>query len=84
MEKQLVGKITHYFNKIGVAVVEVSGEIKVGDKISIEGKSEPFEQVVESMQIEKQPIQEAKPGQAIGLKVEKPVKEGDLVYKIVE
>lgn len=81
--KKEVGKITHYYNKIGVAVVEVTGNIKVGDRISIEGKSN-FEQIVTSMQIEKKNITEAKPGQAIGLKVDQPVREGDKVYVIEE
>lgn len=84
MEKELVGKITHYFSKIGVAVVELSAPLKVGDKISIEGSNKKVEQVVESMQIEHQNIQEASAGQAIGLKVVDKVSPGNKVYKIVE
>ncbi len=80
--KEEVGKITHYFSKIGVAVVEVKKEIREGDKIEISGKSEPFQQIVKSMQVEHEQIKVAKPGMAIGLKVDKPVKEGDKVYKI--
>lgn len=79
MEK-VVGKITHYFPKIGVAVVEVSEEMKDGDKILIKGKRTNFEQVVESMQIEHQKISVAKKGQSIGLKVANAVEPGDLVY----
>ena len=79
-----VGKITHYFSRIGVAVVEVEDEIKEGDLIEISGKSEPFRQKVGSMQVEHQQIKVAKPGMAIGLKVEKPVKVGDRVYKVEE
>ena len=81
MGKREVGKITHYYNKIGVAVVELTGTLKIGDRISIEGKSN-FEQVVSSMQIEKKDVSEATAGQAIGLKVDQPVKEGDKVYVI--
>lgn len=82
MEKKPIGKITHYFPKIGVAVVELSGELKKGDRIAIEGKSEPFEQVVASMQIEKVDVSAARAGQAIGMKVDKPVKKGDVVYLV--
>lgn len=82
LEKKPVGKITHYFPKIGVAVVELSGELKNGDRIAIEGKSEPFEQVVASMQIERIDVPSARAGQAIGMKVDKPVKEGDIVYLV--
>ena len=81
MGKREVGKITHYYNKIGMAVVELTGTLKIGDRISIEGKSN-FEQVVSSMQIEKKDVSEATAGQAIGLKVDQPVKEGDKVYVI--
>ncbi|MEM4221915.1 MAG: translation elongation factor-like protein [archaeon] len=81
MEKKLIGKVTHFFPKISVAVVELSGDLKQGDKILFEG-STSFEQVVDSMQIEHKNVSEAKAGQSIGLKVNQKVKEKDLVYKI--
>jgi len=84
MEKKLVGKVTHFFDKISVAVVELSGSLKVGDRIGIEGHEQQFEQPVESMQIEHDSIEAAKKGQAIGIKVAQPVKAGDQVFKIVE
>ncbi|MEM1822569.1 MAG: hypothetical protein QXX33_00305 [Candidatus Hadarchaeales archaeon] len=83
-QKRLVGKVTHYFTKIGVGVIELSDELKVGDKISIEGATTNFQQTVESMQIEHKPVDKAGPGQSIGLKVKDRVREGDLVYKILE
>jgi len=83
MEEE-VGRVTHFYPKISVAVVDVSGKIKVGDRIRIKGKKTDFEQVVESMQIEHKNITEAKPGDSIGLKVIEKVREGDVVYKIVE
>ncbi len=60
MEKKLVGKISHYYNKIGVAVVELVDDLKEGDKISIEHGDTAFEQTVESMQIEHEKVKEAK------------------------
>ena len=81
-EGKLVGKITHYFSKIGVAVVELSDTLKVGDKIRIVGKDVDFTQEVESMEIEHQKIQEAKAGEKVGLKVNQKVKEGCQVYKL--
>ena len=83
-EKTLVGKISHFFPKINVAVVELTASLKVGDKIEISGKSEPFEQAVGSMQVEHKNIKEAKAGDSVGMKVEKPVKAGDEVFKLVE
>ena len=81
-EKKLVGKVTHYFTKIGVAVVELTDELSVGDEISIEGASTNFKQKVESMQIEHKNIEKAKAGDSIGLKVKDRVREGDSVYKV--
>ena len=77
-----VGKVTHFFGKISVAVVELSDTLKVGDKIRIKGNTTDFEQVVESMQIEHQNVEKAEAGQAIGLKVKEKVREGDKVYVV--
>lgn len=81
MAETKVGDITHYYEKIGVAVVEVLAPIKVGDRIKIVSRDQEFEQEVTSMQIEHENVQEAKKGQAIGLKLDQPVKKGE-VYKI--
>jgi len=82
MADTLVGKITHYFDKIGVAVVEVLSPLKVGDQIKISGHDNEFTQEVTSMQVEHQQVEEAQKGQAVGMKVDQPVKEGDEVYKV--
>lgn len=80
-EKKPIGKITHFFDKIKVAVVALDAKLKVGDKIKI-GKNERFVELeVKSIQIEHEKLKEAKKGQEIGLKVKKGVKEGDLVFK---
>ena len=79
--KKPIGKISHYFSKINVAIVELEETLKIGEKILIEGPETAFEQEVESIQIEREPVQEAGEGQSIGLKTIKPVKEGFLVYK---
>lgn len=82
MADKLVGKIKHYYDKISVAVVEVSSPIKVGDKIKISGHENEVEQVVESMQVDHQSVAQAKKGDAVGMKVDGVVKEGDDVYKV--
>lgn len=82
VEKKPIGKVAHYFTKIGVAVIELSGELKVGDRISIEGPTTNFEQAVVSMEIEHDNVRVAKAGQAIGLKVDQRAREKDLVYKL--
>ncbi len=84
MEEKLIGKITHYFKKIGVAVLELSDEIRVGDTIHIKGHATDFTQKVVSMQIEHKPIEVGKPGDNIAIKVDDVVKEHDLVFKVIE
>ena len=76
-----IGKVTHFFGKISVAVVELSGTLKVGDEIRIKGHATDFTEKVDSMQIEHENVKEAKKGQSIGLKVADKVREGDTVYK---
>jgi len=76
-----VGRVTHFFPKISVAVIELTKPLSVGDTIVIKGPTTDFEQVVESMQIEHKNVQQAKAGQSIGLKVAERVREKDMVYK---
>lgn len=82
-EKKLVGKISHYYGKIGVAVIELTDALSVGDTISIEGAETNLQQAVDSMEIEHEKIQTANAGQSIGMKVADRVREGDAVYKVV-
>ncbi len=82
MPETPVGKVSHYFAKIGVAAIEIQGEMNVGDRIRIAGHSTDFEQEVESMQLEHEFIQKAETGQSVGIKVVERVREGDVVYKI--
>lgn len=82
-EEELVeiGRITHFFSKIDVAVIELKAALSVGDTIAIKGPTTDFEQRVDSMQIEHKNVQRAEPGQSIGLKVLQRVRETDAVFK---
>lgn len=84
MEEKEVGKVAHYYGKIGVAIIDVSDIIKVGDRIHFVGRSTDFEDTIESMEVEHERVMEAKVGEMIGLKVSQEVKEGDKVYKVSE
>lgn len=81
-ELQEVGKVTHFFARINVAVVELKTLISVGDRIVIKGPTTNLEQTVESMEIEHEKVTRAEAGQSIGLKVNDRVRENDTVYKI--
>ncbi len=82
MADKQVGKVTHFYDKINVAVVELIGNLKIGDTIKVVGHGSEFTQPVTSMQIEHEKLEEAHKDQEIGLQVDKPVKEGDVVFKI--
>jgi len=82
-ELQEVGRVTHYFTKIGVAIVELKSLLSVGDRIHFKGPNTDFTQSVKSMQIEHKNVTQAKTGQSIGLKVDDRVRENDRVYKII-
>jgi putative protease len=78
-----IGKIRHYYSKIGVAVIDLTASIAVGDTIRVKGMTTDFSQKVDSMQIEHANVQNATAGQSIGLKVKDKVREADLVYKVL-
>lgn len=82
MKTKPIGKVTHYFDHIGVAVLSLSIPLAVGESIKISGHDNEFVQEVESMQLDHQAVDNAKPGQDIAIKVDRPVKEGDEVTKV--
>jgi len=81
-EGKLIGKISHYFGKIGVAVIKLSDTLKVGDNIRIAGGEIDFTQVIDSMEIEHEKVETAKKGDSVGLKINQKVREGYKVYKL--
>lgn len=82
MSGELIGEVTHFYNRIGVAVVNLTGSIEVGDQIHFFGRSTDFRQQVQSMQIEHEPISEAGRGQEVAIKVERRVRNHDKIYKL--
>jgi translation elongation factor EF-1alpha len=84
MEEE-IGRVTHYFSKIGVGVVELTkGDLKVGETIHIKGHTTDLYQKVDSMQMEHAPVQSAKKGESFGLHVEAQVREHDIVFRVTE
>ncbi len=81
--EQEVGKITHYYSHLGIGIVELGqqGKLKIGDTVHIKGHTTDFEQLVNTMEIEHENIQETRPGQIIGLQVREIVRINDRVYK---
>lgn len=82
MKEKLIARVTHYFDNLGVAVLELKAGLKVGDKIRFEGGEVNFEQIVDSMQIDREPVKKAKKGDDVGLKTVQKVRDGYRVFKI--
>lgn len=81
MADKPIGEVTHYFDKIGVAVIKLNAAgLSVGAKVKFQTKDGEFEQTIESMQIEHKQIDKAKSGDEFGLKTDKPVEKGDKLF----
>lgn len=80
--KKEIGIVIHYFNNIGVAIIELSGTLRVNDEISVEGGEKEFVEKINSMEMEKVKIKEAFSGDVVGIKLEEKVKKGYKIYKI--
>ena len=83
MEEKLIGKITHFFGRPSVGIIELSDVLKIGDTIHIKGHTSDLTQQVSSMQIEHAEVSEAKAGDAVGVKIDQKVHEHDSVYKVI-
>lgn len=79
-DKDKIGKVVHYYDKIGVGVIVLEKGLKVGDKVRFEHGDDGFEQIIESMQLEHKQIEEGKKGQEVAVKVDKETKSESLVY----
>ena len=85
MVEEKIGLVEHFFTNISVAAIKITeGELKVGDTIHIVGAHTDFTQIVDRMEINRIPIETAKPGDEIGIKVKDRVRENDVVYKVPE
>lgn len=82
MAEEMIGKVSDFFAHPVVAGIELTGSVKVGDKIKIKGHTTDLELTVESMQINNTNVDKAKKGDSIGIKVPDRVRAGDTVYKI--
>ena len=79
-----IGKVTHYYNHLGVAVITLTDGLKLGDKIHIVGHTTDFTQRVASMEVEHHSVIWIKPGDQAAVRVVAPVHENDVVLRVVE
>ncbi|MCJ7607845.1 MAG: translation elongation factor-like protein [Thermoplasmata archaeon] len=80
----LVGTVLQFFAKPSVAAIEITAEgVAVGDTLRIKGTTTDFEQTVESMEIDRQPVQNVGAGTSVGIKVKDRVRVHDKVFKLM-
>jgi translation elongation factor EF-1alpha len=79
-----IGKVTHYYGKLGVAIVELKGALAVGDRVHIQGGTHDFDQTVSEMQVDHHTVEKAKKGDVIGLKVNEKAPVGSTVQRLEE
>ncbi len=85
MVEEKIGIVEHYFTNVNVAAIRISdGELKLGDMIHFVGATTDFKQRVDSMEIDRKPVEIVKSGDDVGIKVKERVREHDMVYKISE
>ena len=84
MPEEAIGKVSDFFARPVVAGIEMTGKLKVGDKVHIQGHTTDLELTVDSMQINNVNVQEAKSGDSVGIKVPDRVRRGDIVYKVTD
>ncbi len=84
MPEEVVGTVSDFFSHPVVSGVDMTGALKQGDKVHITGHTTDLEFVVESMQIDNDNVNEARPGDALGIKVPDRVRRGDVVYKVID
>ncbi|MBS3795131.1 MAG: translation elongation factor-like protein [Candidatus Thorarchaeota archaeon] len=82
MMERKIGEVTHYFTNIDVAAIELEDELNVGDTIRIKGHTTDFEQKIDSMEVDRDPVETGKPGQEIAIKVKNRVREHDEVFLV--
>ena len=84
MSDEMIGKVSDFFARPVVAAIELTAALKLGDKIHIKGHTTDLVMNVDSMQIDNVPVEEAKAGDSVGVKVPERVRNSDTVYKIVD
>ncbi len=84
MPEEVIGKVSDFFARPVVAGIELTGTLKVGDKIHIKGHTSDIEFTVDSMQINNVDVKEGKAGDSVGVKVSERVRRGDTVYKVID
>ncbi len=77
----MVGTVVHYYDKIGVAVLELTAPVAIGEFLTFRRGDIEFTQPVVSLQIDREPVAKASKGQAVGMKVNTVADRGTVVTR---
>lgn len=77
-----IGKVSHWYDKINVAVIKLTGALKKGDRVKFKRGQEEFEETIDSLQIDRAPVEAGKKGDEIAMKLSQKVKEGTIACKL--
>ena len=80
-EEKPIGEVTHYYGKIGVAIVRFSKTVPQGTKVRFRGATTDFEQVIDSIELDHKKVSEAPKNKEVGIKVKEKVREGDKIFE---
>jgi len=78
----LLGYVDDYFAKIGVIALELLAPVSAGAHLQVIGFTTHFDQTLDSMQIDHQPVTIARAKDSVGIKVAGRARRGDHVYLI--
>ncbi len=81
MAELRIGEVIHYYSRAEVAALKLEAPLRLGDRVHILGNTTDLTVTVESMEIERQQIDSAQPGDDVAIKVMGRVREGDIVYR---
>jgi hypothetical protein len=82
MAEKRIGTVTHYFDRIGVAAVDLTDTLRVGDRVRVEGHTTKFEATIDKMQIDRKDVQEARPGQDVAVHLGERARAHDAIVKL--
>lgn len=83
LNKKPIGAVTHYYGKMGVAIIKFSREVKKGEVVHFKGATTDFEQKIDSIQFDHKDLEAAPKGKEVGIKVKEKVRGGDEVFEVV-
>ena len=83
--KKDIGQVVNYYNKVGAAELRIWDDLKIGDKIIIQGQTTgSITHTIDSMQIEGKSVDNVGKNSNVAVLIPTKVRKNDFVYKLIE